>query len=228
VTAFRTSAAGGGTSGSSNRTSTAFSPAVGDLWLVFGHFTTNANLAPTCTDNNGGTYTLIFAGLRDSSTDMFCGFVRDQPFVNTTSTTCTVATGSNDAGAVGVLAFSGSLRYGARAIRQWAIQENQAATGTPGPAFAIAALTGSATIAGCANATATGSILVPNASWTERMDAAQSTPTTGLEVATRDSGFTGTTITAGGTSATAFGSFCVELWATADDPNFLLTGCGGP
>ncbi|MDP2735983.1 MAG: hypothetical protein Q8P12_07310, partial [bacterium] len=47
--------------------------------------------------------------------------------------------------------------------------------------------------------------------WTEQADVGQGNPPVGLETVTRDSGFTGTTITWGGTSASAFASIIVEL-----------------
>lgn len=223
---YRTSTAGGGTSGTTDRSGAATTPVVNDLFLVFGAFTGCTNVAPTCTDGNGGTYTRIFAGLYNTSADMFCAFVRDQPLPNTTATTVTVATGSNTAGEVITVALSGALRYGASAIRQWAIQQNQAAAGTPTPAFTLAALTANCTLCGAANGT--NASITPNASWTERQDVSQATPTTNIEVATRDSGFTGTSIAAAATSASAFGSFAVEIDGRGQTDGLLLmlTGAG--
>jgi hypothetical protein len=210
---FRTSAAGGGTSGTVDRTVT-ITPAVGDLFVVFCNVSGNTNASPTCSDNNGGTYDLVLTALKNSSADTLSVFVRRTALPNTTSTVITVATGSNTAGEIIVIAYSGSLRYGSSAIRSKGSQANQASGGTPAPALNIAALTGNPTITCVANGTAGGSVIVPNASWTERQDVSQSTPTTGIEAATRDSGFTGTTITQGGTSSTAFASAAVELDST--------------
>jgi hypothetical protein len=55
----------------------------------------------------------------------------------------------------------------------------------------------------------------PNASWTEVVDASQSTPTTGYYVQTRDSGFTGTSLTFGNSAVGANGSLLIELDASA-------------
>jgi hypothetical protein len=71
-----------------------------------------------------------------------------------------------------------------------------------------AALTGNPTLAAVASGDTT---TTPPASWTERQDASQSTPTTALEVCTRDSGFTGTTITFGATQSTVYASMAIEL-----------------
>lgn len=218
---YRTSAAGGGTSGSGDRTAS-ITPAVGDLLVVIAGTSGNTNAAPTCSDNNGGSssdWTLIGTALKNASADILSVFVRNKLMTNTTSTTVTVATGSNTAGEIVIVALSGMSRVGANAVRSKGFQANQAAAGTPAPALDQAALTGNLTITGCFNATAGGSVVVPNASWTERQDVSQSTPTTGVEVATRDSGFTGTTITAAGTSSTAFASFALEFDATSPLPN---------
>jgi len=85
---YRTSTAGGGTSGTSNRTA-AITPAVGDLLIVFCAVEGNTQAAPTCSDNNGGgTYTLIGTSL--FGTGIMSVFVRTAKMVNTTSTTVTV------------------------------------------------------------------------------------------------------------------------------------------
>lgn len=214
---YRTSWAGGGTSGSGNRTLSVTTPTVGDLLVIICGASGNTNSAPTCADNQGGTYYLVGTALKNASADTLSVFVRQQ-FITTTSThTVTVTTGANTAGEIVGIAYRSIPNVGQQAIRSSGFQANQAGGGTPAPALNISALTENPTITGCFNGTAGGSVLVPNASWVERQDVSQSTPTTGVEVATRDSGFTGTTITAGGTSATAFASFAIELDA---DLNF--------
>jgi hypothetical protein len=214
---YRTSTAGGGSSGTSDRTGSAITPVVNDLFLVYGGttFTSSPNTSPTCSDNNGGTYTLIYCVVHNTN-DISYLFVRNQPLPNTTSTTVTVATGSNLSGEVVTVAFSGALKYGPRVIRQWANQAAQASGGTPTPAFSLAALTGNCTMWGVANGGAAGSVIVPNASWTERQDVGQTANAIGIEIATRDSGFTGTSVAAGGTSGSNFSSMLVELDGTAD------------
>jgi hypothetical protein len=51
--------------------------------------------------------------------------------------------------------------------------------------------------------------------WTERQDVGFANDTNGLEVITRDSGFTGTTMTWGSSSASRFASMIIELDTTA-------------
>jgi hypothetical protein len=211
---FRTSAAGGGTSGTTDRT-VAITPAVGDLFIAFCVASVNTQTAPTMTDNNSGTYSLITTAQKATSADTMSVFVRNQFLANTTSTTLTCATGSNTAGEIVVVAVTGMSQTGSNAIRQSNRQENQASGGTPAPAFSSAALTDNMTLGAIFNATNPATMTTPT-NWTERQDVGQATPTTGLEVVTRDSGFTGTTVTWGSTSGSAFSSIIVELDASVD------------
>jgi len=205
---FRASALGGATTGTGNRTVT-ITPAVGDLLLVFVNVSANTNDAPTCSDDQGGTYTLVSVAPRGASAHRLACFVRDALMTNTTSTVITAETGSNSAGSVVAVAVTGMARTGAEAIRQSAKEDN-AAAGTPAPAFPAAALTANLTLGAVGNADNPAGITHP-ADWLEREDTGQANPSTGLEVVTRDSGFTGTTVTWGGASATDFASMIVEL-----------------
>jgi len=211
---FRTSAAGGSTSGTGDRTATLV-PAVGDQWVVVCFVSTNTNDAPTCSDNNGGTYDLV-----DTPRNVVIAtinhrlsvFVRDQIHVNTTSTVVTVATGSNTSGIVHITAWTGITRTGVSAIRSKGGQDNQAAA-TPAPALNQAALTGNPTIAIVGSADTL--IGVPSG-WTKRQETTFATPTIACQTATRDSGFTGTTITFGDASSTTFCSYALELDSSAE------------
>jgi hypothetical protein len=206
---FRTSAAGGSTSGTSDRTAT-ITPAIGDLLIVFCFVSTNTNDTPTCSDNNGaGTYTQIDIGnvVISAVNHRLSIFIRTTLMVNTTSTVVTVATGSNTSGIVHVLAIAGMSQTGLGAFRGSGKQDNQAAA-TPAPALNQAALTVNLTIAVAASAdTAIG---VPSG-WTTAQQTTFATPTISMHTAYRNSGFTGTTITFGDASSTTFCSFALEL-----------------
>lgn len=206
---YRTSFAGGGTSGSGDRTVT-ITPAVGDLVVVFASTSGNTNASPTCTDNNSGTYDRIGTAAWGTSANTFSVFVRTALMANTTSTVITVATGANTAGEIVAVCVSGMSRVGASAVRSQGSQANQAASTTPAPALNQAALTSNITLGAIANSTNPATLTAPTG-WTERQDVGQNTPTTGLEVVTRDSGFTGTTVTWGSTSGSVFASFILEL-----------------
>ena len=211
MAAYRADFSGGGSGGTGNRTVTV-TPAVGDLCVVFVVVSENTNASPTVTDNNSdaSTYTLITTALKATSVDIVSVFVRDKLFSNTTSTIITANTGSNTSGELTAVHLTGMSKTGITAVRQFAKQENQAAGGTPAPAFSSAALTGNMTLGAVGNDTNVAGLTTP-AGWTEQADVGQNTPAVGLETVTRDSGFTGTTITWGSTSASAFASIILEL-----------------
>jgi len=205
---YRTSFAGGDTTGTSDRTLTIV-PAVGDLIVVFVSLTGNV-ASLTMTDDNGadGTYTRIASALWATSANNSAVFVRNSLIRNTDSTIITCASGSNTAGALVAVAVSGMTRIGLSAVRSYGLQANQASGGTPTPVLNQSALTTNLTMTAVASADTTSA---PNASWTERQDTSQSTPTTALEVATRDSGFTGTSIAYAASQSADFASFAIEL-----------------
>jgi hypothetical protein len=115
-----------------------------------------------------------------------------------------------------VIGVSGMSLTGEDAVRQFAIEESQAADGTPAPAFSAAALTGNPTIGFCGNATndISGGLTNPT-SWPELRGSNYGTPSSGAQSVARNSGFTGTTITWGSTSASIFGDCILELDTTA-------------
>lgn len=218
---YRTIALGGSTSGTSDR-SVAITPAVGDLLVAAVFVSTNTNDTPTMSDNNasGGTWTRILVGNVVISTvnHRLAFFVRDNLMANTTSTTVTAATGSNTSGVIHVVAISGMNRAGLDAVRSQGQQNNMAA-GTPAPVLNQAALTGNVTIAGVGSADTT---TTPPTGWTERGDTNFATPTVALQTSTRDSGFTGTTITFGAAQSTTFASYAVELDTTAPPVDLVI------
>lgn len=206
---LRTSAAGGASSGTSNRTVTIV-PAVGDLLLVYACVAANTNDTPTCSDDNGsGTYDLVDVANFAISTVNYrmSVFVRTALMVNTTSTVITIATGSNTSGATVALAIQNITQAGIAAIRSKGLQNNTAAA-TPAPALNQTSLTGNMTIVACGSADTT---TTPPASWTEAQDTSQINDSVSLEVATRPSGFAGTTITFGAAASTVFCSHALEL-----------------
>lgn len=206
---YRTSAAGGSSSGTGNRTAV-ITPAVGDLLVVYCFVAANTNDTPTCSDNNGsGTYDRIDVMNASISSINYrlSVFIRTALMANTTSTTITANTGSNTSGVVHAVAVSGMSRVGADAVRSKGSQNNQAA-GTAAPALNQNALTGNLTIAVCGSADTT---TTQPTNWTERQDTSQSNDTVALATATRDSGFTGTTITFGAAQSTVFCSHALEL-----------------
>lgn len=217
---YRTSAAGGGTSGTTDRSVT-ITTVADDLLVVFVSLSGNTGLASTMTDDQGGTYFLVNSVRWSSSANSMLCYVRNTLVSSGTSTVITCNSGSNTAGELVAVACAGSLRAGYKAIRSGGWQANQASSTTPAPVLNQAALTGNMTIAAVASGDTT---TTEPTNWTERQDVNQSTPTTALQVSTRDSGFTGTTITFGASQGAVYASFAVELDGSADVASSLEIG----
>ena len=199
--------------GNTPNASGAFTPAVGDLLIVFVGVEASLNDPGVLTGTGAGlTFTQVRRQLYQSSAASFYVFVANALVSAASSQTVQIESGG-DAGAgsnISVLRVSGMVRVGLAAIRQSAGQSNTAA-GTPAPSFGAAALTANACLGAIANATNPAGLVQP-ASWSESSDTGYTTgQVNGIETAFRNSGETGTTITWGGASASAFASLVVEL-----------------
>lgn len=199
----------GGFSTANGSKSSIATPAAGDLIIIVTAHTGNTSNA-TPTDDQSGTYTEIGTGaLKASSADVMRAFVRDSFIPAAVSTTFTHSPGTTSGGGLQVLKVTGMSRVGLNAIIQSAVQQNQAAA-TPAPVFGAAPNTNNPIIGAVFNATNPAG-MTPRTNFTERADVGYNTPTTGLEVMSRDSGETATTQTWGSASASAFSSLVVEL-----------------
>lgn len=205
---YRASISGGGTAGTGDRTIT-FTPNVGDLAVVFYSVSDCTDAAPSCTDNQGGTYTLIATAIwgATSQNRLYC-WVCDRLQPAAVNTTITVDTTSNSAGEFALLAMANFGKVGANAVRSFGVLDNGAAASTPAVSLNQAALTRNPTAVALASA---DSSTTPPTNWTERQENSQATPTTVIEVSTRDSGFTGTTITFPATCDTTHAAIAIEL-----------------
>lgn len=196
------------TSGTKTVTAT---PVVGDLIIIItAHSGNTSTAAPT--DNNaggGGTYTLINSAVKATSADTMRVWVRNNLITSATSTVFTHAPGTTTGGGLVVIDCQGGDKAGSSAIVQSAIQSNQAA-GTPAPVFGAAVNAQNAVIGAVFNAS-NPAALTPRTNFTELYDSGYNTPTTGLEVMSDNSGETGTTMTWGSASASAYCSIVVEL-----------------
>jgi hypothetical protein len=234
-----THAIGTADTGNTPNTSGAFTPALNDLLVVFvvvSGSVGSSSASLSC--STGMTFTPIQAEnswvlFASSANGVMC-FVSDSLVSSAVSQT--VTTSPSDAGTgsiIFVCRVSGMTKTGATAIRQVAIQENQAASGTPAPVFSAAALTNNPTLGFIGNNSSPAG-MTPPTGWTEPAttgDLGYGSPTTGGAYCFRDSGFTGTTITWGSTSASVFASIIIELDAsgagttlTAGSGSFSMTG----
>ncbi len=196
-------------------TTGSFTPALDDLLVVFVKGRITLTRPGTVTDTQSGTYTNILALDGPGTNGTMYLFVRDALTPNSSMTVNFDCTG-DEAGAchIQVMRVSGITRTGSDAILQTATQSVQSASTTPAPSFSSSALTGNPTLGAVFNRTDPAGMTEPT-NWTERGDIGNTGPTTGSETVSRDSGFTGTTITWGSTSASVFGSMIVEVDTSA-------------
>ena len=208
--------------GNTPNTSGAFSPASGDLLVVIVTKEASALSSPMVSADLTSSvaptgFTLIRTQGHQSSAAHVGIFVANALTTNTTSRTVTIASGA-DAGAgtnISVFSVSGMTKVGSAAVRGQGGQTDQAAA-TPAPAFGAAALTTNPCIGAIYNATNPAGLTQPSG-WSEGSDTGYTTgQVSGIETAFRNSGETGTTITWGSASASAFASIILELDASAD------------
>jgi hypothetical protein len=198
------------TSGTKTVTAT---PAVNDLIVIITAHTGNTSTAAPTDNNSSGTYSLIGTAVKATSADTMRVFIRDSFISSAVSTIFTHAPGASSGGGLAVFKVTGMSKVGASADLQFAKQDNQAA-GTPAPAFTNAVDTNNPVIGAVFNAT-NPATMTQRASFTEAFDVGYNTPTTGLEGMFRSSGETGTTMTWGSASGTAYCSLVLELDTTA-------------
>lgn len=190
-----------------------FTPAANDLCVVFVTATNTVLASPTLVDSVGGTYTRFITATKAG--DRLYVFVGNQLAAATARTVTFDCTADPATGCViQVARVSGLTRTGVSAVLQAASVDNQLAGGTPAVSFGLAVQTGNPTLGLVGNATNPATMTTPT-SWTERNDTGYGSPTTGAEYVSRDSGFTGTTITWGSTSSSGFAAIIVELDASA-------------
>jgi hypothetical protein len=172
--------------------------------------------APTLTASaNSLTFTLVEQATKNTSADRQYLFVANQatpgsPVAMTVTFDC-----SADAATGAIISGVGYdiTKVGTAAIRQSAKVDNVAGGTAPATTFAAAALTTNPTIFAFHVGVTTGS--TPPTNWTEQVDANYSTPAQGGGYATRDSGFTGTTVTLGSSTNGACSAVAVELDASS-------------
>lgn len=227
------------TSNATSYTSGSFTPSAGEILVVWVVATGCVLFAqyPRLTSSVSLSFTRVaMRATKNSSADSLYCFISDQFTTNVSQTVTFTCTGTTASGAIiAVESVAGMLRTGCSgAVRQVsgtdqaAKQDNGAASGTPAVTFANNCLTGNAVQCAVANATSPAT-MTPPTSFTELWDSTgYSTPTTGMETAKIDSGFTSTTVTWGGTSASAFCAMAIELDASAPVPPVETLGPSAP
>lgn len=192
-----------------------FTPAANDFMVVFVAAAATVVSNPTLTDSQGVGFLQYTSSTRGGGTAyLFVAHALAAAVARTVTFDCS---GDAATGAVICVALvSGMTSLGSASVRQVGIF-NGAAAGTPAGTFgagSTAVLTTNPTLGFLMNNTNPTGVTEPTG-WTEREDTGFATPTTGAEYVSRDSGFTGTSITWGSTSASQFAGIIVELDASA-------------
>lgn len=203
------------TTASGNKTVTA-TPAVGDLIVIVAPTTTSA--APSASDNNAdglGTYTTAVSAFKNASGDVMRILVRNAPIGSATSTVFTMTPSAGDSGgglAVISVGGLGSAPGGASSIGATGKQDNQAAA-TPSITLSATPSSASAIIGAIFDATNGTANSAPPTNFSEHYDQGFNSPATGVEVVSRASGHTSTTVAWTAATPSAFGSAAVEILA---------------
>lgn len=195
----------------------AFTPAAGDLLVAF--VVANATVAAgTMTDSQALGFTKNTSAIYDDGggvTATIYLFVSNATAAASSMTVTFDCTGDAATGTVIEVARVSSLtRTGSSAVLRSAVTSSGSNGNVPAATFAAAALTGNPTLGVVGNLT-NPATLTPPTSWTEQSDTGFATPTTGTEYVSRDSGFTGTVITWGSSSASNYGVVIVEMDTSA-------------
>jgi len=200
------------TTNTSSYTSGSFTPVANDFLVAF---VTSSGMKdiPSFSDTQSLGFTMVAFYWKGTNADSMYVFVANALAANS-SMTVNVSYPNNATGnCIQVLRVTGITRLGPDAVRQLAPISNQAA-GTPAVTFPRAPITGNVMLGAVANATNPAAVTAPT-SWTRANDTGYNTPTTGADVYYIVSGFTSTTVTWGGASATAFGASALELDTTS-------------
>jgi hypothetical protein len=202
------------TANATSYVSNSFTPAAGDLLVVFVVATNTADTG-SMTDSQSLGFTKIGHASFSSNAHRVYAFVANA-LAAASSMTVTFSCASDGAtGSVLAIArVSGMSRTGSSAVKQSDVTHNGAAGGTPETIFPASALSPNPTLGLVGNLSSPAGVTQPT-NWTEQVDTGYSTPTTGGEYVSRNGGFTGTTITWGSTSATVWGAISVELDTSA-------------
>lgn len=195
-------------SGSHSVTAT---PQGNDLIVIVTEASGNtADTAPTDNNVNAGTYSQIVNPVKNTSADKMAVYVRTPLIQQPNSTVFTHNPGASTGGGLSVYAIRGMSKVGAAAVLQSAVQQNQAGGGTPAPVLGVTPQTNNPVIMGVFNATNPGGVTI-RSGYTSDVNTGYATPTSGFDTSHLNNAEGSTTLTMGGTSASAFCSFAIEF-----------------
>lgn len=190
---------------------TAFTPAAGDLIVVFTMHTGTSTVTAggSLSDTQGLSYELLGSQLFNTSQYCLQLWVAKSTAANSSNTIAVTTPGTVQGCAGAAYRVAGAEGV---YVRQFAFATGAAAS-TPTVVLGAAALTGNSLMGAVGN-TSNPATLTPRSSpvWTESLDTGYNSPTTGFECAFVNSGDTASSIAWGGTSATAWCACVVELY----------------
>lgn len=194
-----------------NKTVTA-APVAGSLIVVVASSSGLAGGTTSVTDDQtGGTYTQVDADRTGfSTTGVLTVWVRNGLIPTSASTVFTANQAASTGGGLAVFSVTGMVNVGASAVRSNGGQSTGTAGTTPAPVLSNAPLFSNPVITAVSNGT-NGGGTTNRANYDDVAIGGYNTPATGLDICYQDFGETTATITWGGTSATAFASFAIEL-----------------
>lgn len=209
-----------------NKTVGTFTPAVGDLLVVFAANSgrTTAQLPTITVDVQGITFSRHANSniVRGGGVDAGSWYVSDSFCTVASACTVTMTQSGDTGGGLAVWRLGGMFRVtggqagvGNNAIRQFKAAEDIAAA-TPSITMTSALLTTNPTLGVVWTATNGSANSAPPTGWTENNDSGYNTPPSGLEVISRASGSTLTTITWTAATPSTFSACIIEL--DASDP----------
>jgi hypothetical protein len=203
------------TTNTTSYASGAFTPAAGELLVVFVVATGTLADDTILQSSQSLGFNQVFHNNKSAAADSIYCFTATK-FATAVSQTVTFTCNSDAAtGAVIFVAgVSGMTRVGHPAIAQYVGIDSQAASATPVFTFGGNVSTGNPTLGIIANVR-NPAAMTPPTGWTEQADTGFLTPTLGAEYVSRDSGYTGNTMTWGNTTGGAWGGMCIELDTTA-------------
>lgn len=199
-------------------TSSALTPAIGDLLVVGVVAGDTAAAAPTLTSASAPTtFTLVRTQQSGAGLNREYLFVADSLVAAATSRTLIFdCTGDAATGVyIGIMRLSGMTRTGLNAVKNLGGASNVAA-GTPTAALDAGATsdTNNAMLSFIGNQTNPAGVTVPTG-WTSHFNSGFATPTTGFGLGVRNSGHASTTVTWGSASASAYGIIIAEFDITS-------------
>lgn len=207
-------------------------PAVGDLILVFVVVSGDTTWDNPTDNNSSGTYTLIGSQINNGGSIYGSLYIRDSLISSANSTVFTLSNpGSDTGGGLVVIKVTGMAKAGSSAVRQ---SKSNFGSGTPTTgSWPSAKLTTNPVIGALINGSNPAGI-TPTTSYSELLDTGYSTPTTGVQIQSINSGDTSNNMTWGSAPASNYACIGVELDATnivAGTPNTegdsYLGGAGG-